>query len=152
MPLFTHPDPKAWHALALAQNFHHFSLLSNEAIAKHVDDVWPQFNASRKMCSQTLRRALIKVDSLSLAETSTHEVLLPHVQTPRHGPLHVPKAYPLKQNKTKTTCRYMNVCTPLSIDTWVQTPEYRDAAVLKCQTTCLPFAQLTYASQNCWDR
>lgn len=43
------------------------------------------------MRSQMLRRDLIKADPSSSAQTSTREVLLPHVQTPRHGPPHPPK-------------------------------------------------------------
>lgn len=62
------------------------------------------------MCSQMLRRALIKVDSLSLAETSTHAVLLPHVQTSTHRPSCTPKTH-LCQQKAG---RYVSICIALS--------------------------------------
>lgn len=41
-----------------------------------------------------VKKSFNQSDSLSLAEISTRKVLLPHVQTSRHGPPHVPKTCP----------------------------------------------------------
>lgn len=145
MPLFTHPDPKAWHTLTLAQNFHHFWLVSNETTAKHVDDVWPQFNISRKMCSQMLRRALIKLDSLSWAETSTRKVLLPHVQTSRHRPSHAPKPHSHQEKKNGKQAGMWTFAEP-----WAQTPEHSNHTC--AEMPCLLSLQRASSSQSCCDK
>lgn len=41
-----------------------------------------------------VKKSFNQSESLSLAEMSTCKVLLPHVQTPRHGPPHAPRTCP----------------------------------------------------------
>lgn len=60
-----------------------------------------------------VKKSFNQSESLSLAEMSTCKVLLPHVQTPRHGPPHAPRTCPHQ----KKSGRLADMCTPLSIDT-----------------------------------
>lgn len=64
------------------------------------------------MCSQTLRRALIEADSLSLAKTGARSVLLPRVQASTHGPSRAPEMHSRQQKAG----RYVSICTALSTE------------------------------------